>query len=235
MRIRGLFIPSKLSWSLKKENWSLFTKFLEHGLSDDKLDFILNLNKEYKTIKNAMISYAKRFIPIGRQKKYRSFWSDELTSLKAKRDRLKRKAVVTSHPCDVQLKIKKKLSSDSFLENAFPQHFCGANSKNTYAEIHTSAVKQKKRKTTLLQSEFESSSESVSEVPITRDELNYALRSFPCGESHKWLLILSDGSLLSDSPNADARVLSKSFPFYAPVGRGTAFDDEIDEIRTTLS
>ncbi|GIY25750.1 hypothetical protein CDAR_579711 [Caerostris darwini] len=37
------------------------------------------------------------------------------------------------------------------------------------------------------------------------------------------------------SPNAGAGVLSEIFSFYIPVGRGTAFDGEIDAICTALS
>lgn len=40
-----------------------------------------------------------------------------------------------------------------------------------------------KQKTTLLQSKFESIPESVFEAPITRDELNYSLRSLLGGKS----------------------------------------------------
>ncbi|GIY22873.1 hypothetical protein CDAR_599931 [Caerostris darwini] len=51
----------------------------------------------------------------------------------------------------------------------------------------------------------------------------------------EWLRIFFDGSLLSDSHNAGARVFSEFFSFYVPVGRGTAFDGEIAAIRTALS
>ncbi|GFY37770.1 hypothetical protein TNIN_451631 [Trichonephila inaurata madagascariensis] len=64
-------------------------------------DFTLNPNKVYRTIKDTIASYAKRSIRIGRQKKYRYFWSDELTLLKAKRDWLRRKAELPSRPSDV--------------------------------------------------------------------------------------------------------------------------------------
>ncbi|GIY10964.1 RNase H domain-containing protein [Caerostris darwini] len=49
------------------------------------------------------------------------------------------------------------------------------------------------------------------------------------------LRIFTDGSLLSDSPNAGAGVFSEIFTFYVPVGRDTVFDGEIAEIRTALS
>ncbi|GFY67539.1 hypothetical protein TNIN_279231 [Trichonephila inaurata madagascariensis] len=75
----------------------------------------------------------------------------------------------------------KKLSFDSSVVNAFVQHFCGANSKNTYTKIHSSRVKQKNP--ILLQSELESSTDSIFEAPITRNKLTYALRSLPCGKS----------------------------------------------------
>ncbi|GIX97278.1 uncharacterized protein CDAR_103691 [Caerostris darwini] len=51
----------------------------------------------------------------------------------------------------------------------------------------------------------------------------------------EWLRMFTDGSLLSDSPNAGAGVFSEFFSFYIPVGRGTAFDGEIAAIRTALS
>ncbi|GIY08048.1 hypothetical protein CDAR_83691 [Caerostris darwini] len=54
------------------------------------------------------------------------------------------------------------------------------------------------------------------------------------------LRIFTDGSLLSDSPNAGARVFSEMFSFYVPVEGtslrpGTEFDGEIAVIRTALS
>ncbi|GIY82790.1 hypothetical protein CEXT_276931 [Caerostris extrusa] len=51
----------------------------------------------------------------------------------------------------------------------------------------------------------------------------------------EWLRIFTDGSLLSDSPNAGAGVFSEFLSFYVPVGRDTAFDGEIAVIRTALS
>ncbi|GIY78094.1 hypothetical protein CEXT_566211 [Caerostris extrusa] len=52
----------------------------------------------------------------------------------------------------------------------------------------------------------------------------------------EWLRIFTDGSLLSDSPNAGAEFFfQKFFSFYLPVERGTAFDCEITAIRTALS
>ncbi|GIY78090.1 uncharacterized protein CEXT_566191 [Caerostris extrusa] len=97
------FSRSKVSWNFKKANWPLFTKLLEQGHCSDKLDFILNPNIIYRTIKDTIISCAKSSIPGGRQKKYKSFWTDELTSLKAKRDKLRRKAELTSRPCVFKL------------------------------------------------------------------------------------------------------------------------------------
>ncbi|GFV10662.1 hypothetical protein TNCV_872921 [Trichonephila clavipes] len=44
-----------------------------------------------------------------------------------------------------------------------------------------------------------------------------------------------DESLMSDNTNAGAGVFSEFLSFYAPVGRGAAFDDEIDAIRVALS
>ncbi|GFX10705.1 hypothetical protein TNCV_147471 [Trichonephila clavipes] len=49
------------------------------------------------------------------------------------------------------------------------------------------------------------------------------------------LRIFTDGFLLSDSPNVGARDVSKLFSVYVPVSRGTQFDGEIAEIRTSLS
>ncbi|GIY86838.1 hypothetical protein CEXT_130601 [Caerostris extrusa] len=43
----------------------------------------------------------------------------------------------------------------------------------------------------------------------------------------EWLRICTDGSLLSDSPNAGTGVFSEIFSFYVPVGRGTAFDGSV--------
>ncbi|XP_035229894.1 uncharacterized protein LOC118201842 [Stegodyphus dumicola] len=48
------------------------------------------------------------------------------------------------------------------------------------------------------------------------------------------LRIFTDGSLLSDGPNAGAGVFSEIFSFYIPVGRGSEFDSEIAAIRTAL-
>ncbi|KAG8192562.1 hypothetical protein JTE90_015197 [Oedothorax gibbosus] len=96
------FTPSKTSWNFKKANWPLYTRLVEQELTQDKLDFALNPSKIYNTIKDILISCAKKSIPRGRQKKYRSFWTDELTSLKDRRDRLRRKAELTSRPSDVQ-------------------------------------------------------------------------------------------------------------------------------------
>ncbi|GIY21489.1 hypothetical protein CDAR_413191 [Caerostris darwini] len=45
----------------------------------------------------------------------------------------------------------------------------------------------------------------------------------------EWLRIFTDGSLLSNIPNAGAGVFSESFSFYVPVGRGTT------AIRTAMS
>ncbi|GFW26678.1 hypothetical protein TNCV_2850681 [Trichonephila clavipes] len=39
------------------------------------------------------------------------------------------------------------------------------------------------------------------------------------------LRIFTDGSHLSDSPNAGARVFSEIFSFCVPMGRGTALDE----------
>ncbi|XP_035229939.1 uncharacterized protein LOC118201887 [Stegodyphus dumicola] len=50
----------------------------------------------------------------------------------------------------------------------------------------------------------------------------------------EWLRIFTDGSLLSDGPNAGARVFSEIFSFYIPVKRGSAFDSEIAAIRTAM-
>ncbi|XP_035212608.1 uncharacterized protein LOC118186612 [Stegodyphus dumicola] len=50
----------------------------------------------------------------------------------------------------------------------------------------------------------------------------------------EWLLIFTNGSLLSDGPNAGAGVFSEIFSFYIPVRRGSAFDGEIAAIRTAL-
>ncbi|XP_035216426.1 uncharacterized protein LOC118189854 [Stegodyphus dumicola] len=50
----------------------------------------------------------------------------------------------------------------------------------------------------------------------------------------EWLRIFTDGSFLSDGPNAGAGVFSKIFSFYIPLGRGSAFDGEIAVIRTDL-
>ncbi|GIY28366.1 hypothetical protein CDAR_231001 [Caerostris darwini] len=51
----------------------------------------------------------------------------------------------------------------------------------------------------------------------------------------EWLRIFTDGSLLSDNPNAGAGVFSEIFSFYVPVGRGTTFEGEIAAICTGLS
>ncbi|GFY37453.1 hypothetical protein TNIN_63241 [Trichonephila inaurata madagascariensis] len=50
----------------------------------------------------------------------------------------------------------------------------------------------------------------------------------------EWLRILTDGSLMSDSPNAGAGDFSKMFSFYVPEGQGTAFYGKIVAIRTAL-
>ncbi|GIX67830.1 hypothetical protein CEXT_214611 [Caerostris extrusa] len=85
------FQDQKFLGILRRQTGLSLQKLLEQGLSSDKLDFSLNPNKIYRIIKDTIISCAKRSIPRGKQKKYKSFWTDELTSLKAKRDRLRRR------------------------------------------------------------------------------------------------------------------------------------------------
>ncbi|XP_035216945.1 uncharacterized protein LOC118190350, partial [Stegodyphus dumicola] len=50
----------------------------------------------------------------------------------------------------------------------------------------------------------------------------------------EWLRIFTDGSLLSDGPNAGAGVFSEIFSFCIPVAQGSAFDGKIAAIRTAL-
>ncbi|GFY71749.1 hypothetical protein TNIN_265901 [Trichonephila inaurata madagascariensis] len=73
----------------------------------------------------------------------------------------------------------KKLSSDSSVGNAFAQHFCGANSKNTYARKHSSGLKIQHSYSRNLNLWYY----SVIEAPITQNEMAYALKSLPCGIS----------------------------------------------------
>ncbi|GFV43482.1 hypothetical protein TNCV_4592061 [Trichonephila clavipes] len=81
------FSPSKISRNFKKTNW-YFTELLEHDLCDGKLEFTLNTNKVYRTIKGTITSCAKRSIPRGGQHKYIFLERITDTSLKAKRDSL---------------------------------------------------------------------------------------------------------------------------------------------------
>ena len=93
---------SKPSWNFKKANWTSYEVALESELDINNINFEQHPDKILKQINCVILQNAKKYIPLGRQKRYKCFWNSQLDTLKQQRDTLRKKAEETNDPADVQ-------------------------------------------------------------------------------------------------------------------------------------
>ncbi|GIY47772.1 hypothetical protein CDAR_77241 [Caerostris darwini] len=86
------YYSQRKSWNFKKADWVNFRRLTEEKLHMNNFDFSLHPSRIVSQINRAILACAKNSIPRGRVKAYKCFWSEKLDEIKAKRDRLRRKA-----------------------------------------------------------------------------------------------------------------------------------------------
>lgn len=90
------------SWNFKKAKWHKYLEELEEKLNPCNFDFIKDgPDKNNKKLCNIIIEAAKRYIPKGRQFRYKPFWNETLTKLKTDRENARKKAESTGEQNDV--------------------------------------------------------------------------------------------------------------------------------------
>jgi hypothetical protein len=99
---RILDLYTRTSWKFKKANWESFTEMLEINLHQGKIDFSQHTDKIGKIINSSIINCTKAYIPRGRVKRYKCFWTDNLETLKNHREYLRKRPVHTGKIKDVQ-------------------------------------------------------------------------------------------------------------------------------------
>ena len=92
----------RVSWNFKKADWPKYTNILETELDSTKFNFTQHPDNLCKEINHIILNTAKKCIPLGRQKRYKCFWNDNLGALKKQRDEFRRQAEETKNAENVQ-------------------------------------------------------------------------------------------------------------------------------------
>ncbi|KAI5725988.1 hypothetical protein M8J77_022473 [Diaphorina citri] len=88
-------IPVPTRWNFKKAKWQNFTNDLEEKMGNMEMDNNKSTDSINKEICNSILQSARKYIPRGKVKKYKHFWSKKLDNLKKARNIARRKAEKT--------------------------------------------------------------------------------------------------------------------------------------------